>query len=318
MNFSLKGFIAAVIVCVIIISAKYFYSGKLSAQIDKGICRAAQLKHVENLYIGSSMFRKGINLHEDNSKSFVINYNGLDPVLESLILEQLLRGGLKVENLYVDMYAFSAARPSWPGDLRLMFDSPAELKLKIWRNTMKDPRAEIFAATWELFGHAENGMFLLWPLYRKFAAARYDRGGYTLSNIRPGRTLEEFARADPPSVERLSLDITQKSAIVKIVELCRENGVNVIFAETPKYSGLNSNSEYLSLMKEYIELLNDCDVKYIVSRSTADGTGAAVEKNAYVYDFPYEDPALFEDYVHLSTEGSRKFMRVLSSSRHML
>ena len=63
MKFSLKGFIAAVIVCVIIISAKYFYSGKLSAQIDKGICRAAQLKHVENLYIGSSMFRKGINLH---------------------------------------------------------------------------------------------------------------------------------------------------------------------------------------------------------------------------------------------------------------
>ncbi len=316
MKFSLKAFIAAIIVCVLIVSAKYVYSGEMSAQVDKGIYRASKLGHVKNFYIGSSMFRKGIDLHEDTGSSFIINYNALDPVFESMILEQLLQDGLKIENLYIDMYAFAAARSSWPGDLRLMFDSPSELKMKILRNTLKDPKAEIFATSWELIVRAENGMFLLWPMYKRLIAGRYDRGGHTLGSVRAGRTLEEFARMDTPVVDTMSMDITQKNAIVRMIELCRERGVRVIFAETPKYSGLDRNPEYLSLMREYIELLNDYGVKYIVSRATADGTGVAGE-GAYVYEFPNGEPGLFEDYVHLSTEGSRKFTRVVLSHQAM-
>lgn len=311
MKFSIKAFIAGVILSVLFVSVKNIYSCELSAQADKGVYRALKIGRLDNLYIGSSMFRKGITLYDDKSESFLIYYNGLDPVNEAVILEYLFKNGLKVKNLYVDMFAYTAAKDSWLYDMRLMFDSPLELKLSVCNLALKNPEAGYFSSSWEMLVRAENDMFILWPLYNKLTAKRYYRGGYSADTFNRGLTHDAMALITPQKSEALKMNRAQREAIIRIIELCREYNVNVIFAETPKYKGLEGDDGYRAVMSEYFGLLRDYGVKCIISRKTLDNINASAGENVYTYDFSYEEPSMFEDYIHLSTEGSRKFMSVL-------
>ena len=60
MKLNVKAFALAVVLSVIFVSAKNIYSCELSSQADKGLYRALKLGTLDNLYIGSSMFRKGV------------------------------------------------------------------------------------------------------------------------------------------------------------------------------------------------------------------------------------------------------------------
>ena len=311
MKFSIKAFIAGVILSVLFVSVKNIYSCELSAQADKGVYRALKIGRLDNLYIGSSMFRKGITLYDDKSESFLIYYNGLDPVNEAVILEYLFGNGLRVKNLYVDMFASTAAKDSWLYDMRLMFDSPLELKLSLCNLALKNPEAEYFSALWEMLVNAENDMFILWPLYNRLTAKRYYRGGYSADTFNRGLTHDAMALVSPPKSDSVKMNHAQKEAIIRIIELCRKYNVNLIFAETPKYNGLEIDGGYIAITGEYFGLLRDYGVKCIISRRTLDNIKASAGENVYTYDFPYEEPSMFEDYIHLSTEGSRNFMSVL-------
>lgn len=308
MKFSVKAFVLGVIISAVFVSVKNVYSCDLSAQIDKGIYRAMKKGSIENLYIGSSMFRKGITLYDDPSDSFLIYYNGLDPVAESLILEYMFSNGLKVKNLYVDLFPSTAAKVSWLYDKRMMFDAPLGLKLSVLCQALRNPEAEVIPAVWELLIHSGNDMFILWPLYSRLAGGRYYRGGYSRDTYNRGRTRGELAAMPGQQSESASLNPEQKRAITRIAELCGEYGVNVVFLETPKYSAMFEGGKYREMMGEYLGLLEGSGAEAVVSEAAAGGN---VRLGVSVYDFPNDDPALYEDYIHLSTEGSRKFMEVL-------
>ena len=53
MTLRIKILFLALIACIAFIAVKNIYSCDLSAQIDKGIYKAAKLGEIENLYIGS-------------------------------------------------------------------------------------------------------------------------------------------------------------------------------------------------------------------------------------------------------------------------
>ena len=311
MKFSIKAFVTGLILSLMFISVKNIYSCELGAQSYRGLYRALKKGKLDNLYIGSSMFRKGITLYGDESDSFLICYNGLDPVTENMILECLFGRGLEVRNLYVDMYAYSAVRASWPSDMRLMFDSPLELKLEVWKNTMKNPKADFFSTSWELLARAENDMFILWPMYKTLIAPRYYRGGYSAETFNRGLTPEAMSMIKTPKPESAKMNLSQKKAIVSMIELCKKYNVKLTFIETPKYKSLAYSPEYSSVMGEYIELLRDYGTGCIVSRSTMINTNVAEGDNISSYDFPCEDSFMFEDHIHLSTNGSKKFMSAL-------
>ena len=150
-------------------------------------------------------------------------------------------------------------------------------------------------------------MFALWPLYSRLAGGRYYRGGYSRDTIRPGMTREAMSRMRSQKPDSSSLNPEQRGAIIRITELCREYGVNVKFAETPKYSAMFKTGEYRQAMSEYLALLEECGVEAVVSEAAVGSARPGVR----VYGFPNDDPALYEDYIHLSTDGSRKFMEVL-------
>lgn len=315
MKFSLKAFILAVIFCSVIISIKNVYSCDLSAQSDKGIQRAINFGELERLYSGSSVFRQGINIYEMEKKKsksrFLIWYGGLDPVSEAAMLEYMISVGLVIKNFYVDMYAYSAAAPSWPSDERMFFEFPFPLKVKIWKTIMKNEKAQLIPTTWEMFIHSGNDMFISWPLFKHVVKMTYYRGGYpSLTRINnPGTTLEALQKRTPPGYERMNLD--QKEAIIKIIKLCRENNINLCFVETPKYRSLNNSSGYKNIMSEYFDLLKAYNVNCIIADATIKNIGAERSASVKSYEFNHDRAENFTDIIHLSTFGSAEFTHVL-------
>lgn len=310
MKFSVKAFLLGVILSAVFVSVKNIYSCEISADIDKGIFRAMKLGNVENLYIGSSMFRKGITLYDDKSDSFLIYYNGLDPVNEYIILEYMFSNGLHVKNLFVDLFPNTAAKESWLYDTRMMFDSPLDLKLSVLKQAMKNSQARIFPTIWELLVHSGNDMFILWPMYSRLVSRVYHRGGYSRTTFTKGKTPEAMSLIKPQQPDMTAINPEQRAAIIRIIETCRENGVNVTFVETPKYSAMFEGCEYRQVMGEYLALLGGYGAGVIISRLAVNGIDTN-KPGMIVYDFPHDDASLYEDNIHLSTEGSRKFMSIL-------
>ena len=303
MKFNFKAFILALIFCAVFIISKNIFSCVLSGQIDKGIYRASKLENIDALYIGSSMFRQGINMKEiKNENSFMLSYNGLDPAMEFLILDFLISSGLKVKNLYVDMYAYSASGESWLSDDRMFFESPLSLKLKIFKLIAQNSKENIFSAAYELFISSGNDLFILWPLQKKLISKRYYKGGADVPGMPPAaREILDSSLIPEPEIS--AINETQKNAIIKIINLCRENNINLLFIETPKYIKTMKSNFYKNIMKEYIEILNENNVKFFVSDVILEGG----------YKFPHDDAKMFGDFVHLSTEGSMEFSKMIEN-----
>ena len=308
MKFNFKAFIFAFIFCAALIISKNLFSCVLSAQIDKGIYKASKLENIDALYIGSSMFRQGINMKEiKNENSFMLSYNGFDPAMEFLVLEFLIKNGLKIKNLYIDMYAYSASGESWLSDDRMFFESPLSLKLKIFKLITQNSKANIFSAAWELFISSGNDLFILWPLQKKLTSKRYYKGGADVPGM-PSSNFEILNSIPIPDSGNSSMNENQKKAIIKIINLCKNNNINLIFIETPKYIKVMKSSFYKNVMNEYIKILNDNDIKFFVSEEILKDGG---RQQGSCYKFPHDNPSMFGDHIHLSTEGSREFSRML-------
>ena len=309
MTLRIKILFLALIACITFLAVKNIYSCDLSAQLDKGIYRAVKLGEIENLYIGSSMFGRGININEAekfSANSFVIVYNGFDPTLELLVLEYLVNHETTIKNLYLDMYAYSAAQESKLAESRMIFDSPLSLKIAIWQTITRN-QANNFALTWELFISSGNDIFLLWPLYKRLVASRYHKGA-TLGNI-SGTTREILDSTQVPQTGSGSINQSQKEAITKIIKLCRENNINLVFIETPKFFDTIQSGVYSSIMREYVDLLRENKVNYLLSQELINRLN--LSENGY--KFSHDDPSLFMDHIHLSTLGSVEFTRLITS-----
>lgn len=317
MKFSFRSFILAVIFSIALISAKNVYSCDLSAQTDRSIQRAINFGEIERLYIGSSMFRQGINIYEMEQKKsksrFLIWYEGLDPVSEFIILEDIISKGLTVKNLYVDMYAYSASVSSWPSGEQILFEASLPLKVKIWQTAMKNDKAELIPDTWEIFMHSGNDIFVFWPLFRYILSRTYYRGGHPgldrVYNL--GTTQEALQKIIPPGNENSRMNAEQKEAVIKIISLCRENNINLSFIETPKYASTHNSAGYKNLMAEYLEVLNEYNINCIMTGKTLNSIGAGQAENVKSYEFKHEDAGNFIDTIHLSTAGSAAFTHIL-------
>lgn len=309
MTLRIKILFLALLACAAFLAVKNIYSCELSSQIDKGIYKAAKLGEITNLYIGSSMFGRGININEAEkfaADSFILAYNGFDPTLELLVIEYLIKHNTAIKNLYLDMYAYSAAQESKLAESRMIFDSPLSLKIAIWQAITRN-QENYLALTWELFISSGNDIFLLWPLYKRLVANRYHKGA-TLGNL-SGTTREILDSTPVPQTGTGNINNSQKSAIIQIIKLCREHNINLVFIETPKFFDTINSGIYSSIMHEYINLLRENEAKYFISqelinRLKISGTG---------YKFSHSDPSLFIDHIHLSTLGSVEFTRLMTS-----
>lgn len=311
MKINIKAVSIGVMIALLLLFVKNAYSHTMSKQLDAGMARLIEEGGTENLYIGSSMFRQGINvdvLNEDTENSFVLSYNGNQPAGELLQLEYLMENGCRVEHVYVDMYAYSVMEEPWLDDNRLLFDSDLGFKAEYLKLIMENENAG-FGTVWEMFVTANNEQFMFWPIHRILTADRYHNGGS--SSWVSGVTKEDLESRKTPYVENTQIASAQREAIIDMVALCKKYDMEITFVETPKYQSVCEDEKYLSIMNEYVSLMEELEVEYILHSDTADYIDAKKTDYGIYYTFDNENANYYQDLIHLSTEGSKVFSNAL-------
>ncbi len=315
MKFNFKAFILALIFCTVLISVKNVYSCDLNANIERGLNGALRMREIDELYAGSSMFR-GLNPYELEKKTeriFILQYAGLDPAMISLLLENLIDRGLSLKNFYIDMYAWTATKQPWLSESILLFESPFNLKLQIWDLMKQNKNADLISAAWEMFIHSGNDMFIFWPIYSRLVEGAHHKGGNLKSHyaVKSSSSRKEKFPDIPEEEFASEINPLERDAIIKIINLCRENNINLTFIETPKHSATNNSKKYQAIMRKYLNIMNENNTKCIMAADTLMKIHAEKSNNITSYEFEHDNLNYFDDYVHLAPAGNVKFTELL-------
>lgn len=266
---------------------------------------------VDWLFMGSSMFRQGIDpmaLADEGEEGFLVSFNGNQPYYEYMQLKEITESGTKIDTLCIDMYAYSLYSHVWITDTRSTLGKSLSYINECFDGMRK--YGKVSFTEWYDYLFAENNeMVATWPVSYPLINQRYIKGSSTSTT--EGVT-EEILEATPLHTET-GADSVQCDSVRAIVEYCREQGINVVFIETPKYYRQALEPGYAALMREYEEILTELGVTQIMSRTTALSVGVYYKHTtARIYDFDDSNPGYFMDIIHLSTAGRNAFSEVLN------
>lgn len=299
-------------VCVALVAIKTEYSGMLLQNATYGMPALIQKGKVDNLFIGSSMFRQGLDIdtlcENVGVDTYILAYNGNQPVLEYIELKYLLDNGVKIENLYIDMYVYSAVADPDVSDEKLFMEVGAKEKWELWKQTKKNTISTDTEALWRIFVNGNNELILTWPFTGPLIDKQFKQGG-TLTRT-GGATKEQLEEWIEPDITKLNEE--QISAIEAIIELAQQNDIRVVFLETPKYEKIAKSENYLQLMKEYYEIICDENVDIVLCDATA--AGIKTVANCMIYQFDNMLEEYFMDAIHLSSKGRSEYSKLLKGS----
>lgn len=304
--------IITLLVCILAILVKNQYSHILLKNATYGIPALINKGRVENLYIGSSMFRQGLDIHilneDTESDNYILSYNGNQPSSEYYQLKYLLDHDVKIENLYIDMYVYSAWKNPEISDEKIFMEIDTAEKWNLWKliRGYSDTPVESF---WRIFVNSNNELLLTWPIMAPILNSQFYNGG-TLRETAP----VSYETLMKSSVAPLNgeMNTIQQEYLSKIIEVAHANDINIIFIETPKFETVALNPSYVEAMEEYIELLEDKEVDYILSGALAEQVKGVP---LAVYEFDSSNAEYYMDTIHLSGGGRRTFSEKVSSIR---
>ena len=267
-----------------------------------GMQAAIGKKSVDHLFIGSSMFRQGLSIdvleEELEGSVYILSYNGNQPAFMAMELEYMLKEGLEVGTLYVDLYPYTAAATPWISDTKILLDTDLGFKIDAWE-LMAANNDTKFLDFYELFVTANNEQLLTYPIHNRLVSAQFRNGGNILT---PGGQTKEHLDSLGMLGGREGIQETQIEGYKKILELAEDHGIRVCFIETPKYERMYQDADYMGLYEECtkeVRKLTEADVKD-TSLILAEELG-----------FDFSEPACFQDLIHLSTEGRTLYTRLL-------
>lgn len=301
--------ISVLIICTIIVVGKNQYTCLILKNANYGMPALIERSSVDKLYIGSSMFRQGIdiNMLEDNrTKSYIMAYNGNQPALEYYELNNLIKQGVSINNLYIDMYAYSAWEEPEIDDEKIFLETDIQTKLSLYKlisyNSIQSERI------WRMFVSSNNELLLFWPINSAIVNSQFKDGGtLTKTQCADRNVLEQMVA---PSIEG-EMNIVQKQFLIDIIELTNKNNINLTFVETPKYHNVGTDKNYLEAMKKYANVLEEKNVNYLLSTSTAEYIDNGLLEGIKKYDFDIFNNLYFMDNIHLSYEGRKEFTKLL-------
>ncbi len=157
---------------------------------EYGMSRMKTQGEVDTLFVGSSMFRQGIDtdsLATENRSMFLLAYNGNQPWMEWAEIEDLVKNGVKMKTLVVDMYAFSITADAEVSDVRIFQDASPSFTGEIYRALQTHGEAGL-DDWYEMNVKANNEIFVTWPVSFPIINSRYRNGSNTASV--PGVTNE--------------------------------------------------------------------------------------------------------------------------------
>ena len=283
---------------------------------------------MHHLFIGSSMFRQGLSIDvlEEmlEGEVYILSYNGNQPAFMAMELEYMLKEGLEIDTLYVDLYPYTAAAAPWISDTKILLDTDLSFKLDAWKlmNVYNDTKLLDF---YELFVTANNEQILTYPIHNRLVSAQFRNGGNILT---PGGQTKEHLDSLGMLGGRDGLQEAQVEGYIKILELAREHGVKVYFIETPKYERMYRDADYMELYeacRNKMEELTEADGTISPkeaggSKETGQESGInKADTDAYNAEvilaeelaFDFTDAACFQDLIHLSTEGRTLYTKLL-------
>ena len=305
--------IGTIIICAVIISSllvvgKLTLTPMLMRDANYGMSRLKNLQQVEKLFIGSSMFRQGIDLESLGTDTYLLSYNGNQPYAEYLEVEHLLQNDVEIGTLYVDMYAYSMTAEVALSDTRVFQDVPPSFTLSLYQELRESGGADM-GDLFEMIVTSNNEVFFTWPVSFPLINSRYQNGG----NLgRSGGSTAEILDALPADFSGTTdLNEVQCDYMVKLINLCRDNGVDIVFVETPKYAALYEKSTYAEIMKKYLEFLGKNQCVAMISGQTAEACAVMESESCIVYSFDNQNPAMFMDLIHMSYDGRVAFSEFL-------
>ena len=278
--------ISVLVVLLLIVKAEY--ASLIYRDSTYGMPALVTKGGIENLYLGSSMFRQGLDIESIENHlgdSYILAYNGNQPISELIELEYLISNNVKIKNLYVDMYAYSMTAVPDISDDKLFLETDISTKYRLWQSIEDKSLRKL----WSVCVSANNDMILTAPIVNPILNSQFRSGGAL--TVTGGLDGDAYGKLVPP-VDTDIINEEQKKAVGDIVTLCKENDIEVVFIETPKSQVVMRDLNYRSIMESYRELLDDHGVQYISSED---------------YKFDYDNSYNFIDAIHLSYQGRVNF-----------
>lgn len=293
------GIISAVLLSVALLVVLKNQYGSIFAGNTYGIPAALKQEKIDHLFIGSSMFRQGLDIDalEENLEGnvYILSYNGNQPVFMAKELEYMLERGLQVENLYIDFYAYTLTAVPWISDTKMFLDTDLAFKLDAWK-LMGEHNEVTMNDFYEMFVTANNEQILMFPINNAIVSSQFRNGGSLMAPA--GQTKEHLDTLDLGVREEL-FD-SQLAGYERIVELAEENDIELLFIETPKYEKLLNDTRdgaYLELLAAMTDWAEKANAPYLLAES---------------FDFDHVDGANFQDLIHLSGAGRKTYCKMLA------
>ena len=279
---------AALIIGVICL--KNYCSCRLPNE-DMGVRSVVARGHIDTLFVGSSAYRKGINMYrvseELPGESFMLTYNGNQPFNVAIELKEIIGSGADVDLIVADFNPSMVDRGADLSDKRLLWDISMEGKRKLWSELKNREGADLF--TWFDYWVSSNMDYMAtYPIAKPMISKRYYLGGSADTEESAGKTAEELASLE--IVENPGINDLQRSSIDEIIKLCSENDIKLIFLECPRYVLMADNENYRAKSDELAAYIEEKGIE--VLRDVNLG-------------FDNTNPGYYADLTHMSGEGSK-------------
>ncbi len=294
---------SALLAALLLIILKNEYARLLPVS-TYGMQAAIAQEETENLFIGSSMFRQGLSIdvleEELPGNSYILSYNGNQPALMAMELQYMLEEGLKIQNLYIDLYPYTAAADPWISDTKILLDTDLDFKLRAWRLMAESGEAS-FSDFFEFFVTANNEQLLTYPVNNRLVSSQFRNGGTLLSQ--EGSTKEELDALGTLG-GRAGLNEAQVQGYREIAALAEQYDLNLYFLETPKYERMYQDEDYRELYELCLQEVRELERSW-------NGSGSFAVICAEELNFDTSDAANYQDLIHLSAEGRKEYTRLL-------
>lgn len=291
MKKTLLTLLTAFILFIAVVLLKNCYSYKISNK-DMGIQSVISQKEVDYLFVGSSSFRKGVNMRtlesELDGSVFMLTYNGNQPMNVMIELEDIIKAGTKLGTVIYEIEPGMVDRGADLSDKRLLWDVDMSSKVKIW-NYLKDREDADFFMFFDYWVSSNMDYLITYPIAHKVIAKRYYLGGNDGEDVSSGKTakeLEELPIKEDPGIDKL-----QGESLVNIIKLCKDNGIDLIFIEPPKYITMYSDENFKGKLDDLTALLKENDAEVYL----ADDLG-----------FDNTKPEYYSDLSHMSGDGMKE------------
>lgn len=286
---TMKGALAGLVLACVFCGVKNCIAYRFPCK-SSGMQAAVSEKTIDHLFIGSSLFRQGIDIKtlegELAGNSFVMSYNGNQPVQMLEELKMLLRNQVDISHVYMDLYVYSSALRPAISDTRLIWDMDMQGKNALFSDMVTYSEAG-FQEFFDFYVTSNNEYMIFYPVFQLVMNQEYYKGG----NIRDtrGSTKEILDNLSTPG-DREGIHDTQKQALQEIITLCKKEGISLSFVEIPKYDTLEQAEYYVRLKEELKECIGD--TSYYPAEEL---------------EFDNTNPAYYQDLFHLSGEGRRAY-----------